>query len=78
MPLLGMVDNIISISECSFKTCRLNAFLKAKTAVKRVQFGPDKCHFMHVGKEHPEFKKYKLLVDGWEMIEVKNKSTEQI
>ena len=51
VPILGMVDDILSISESGYKTCKLNAFLYAKTALKRLQFGPDKCHVLYVGKE---------------------------
>ena len=51
----------------------MNAFLNAKTAVKRLQFEPDKCDVMHVGKDIPLFKKDKLFVDGWEIKEVQNK-----
>ena len=69
VPLLGMVDDILSITESGYKTRRMNLFLNAKTAIKRLQFGPDKCHIMHVGRDIPEFKKDKLFVDGWEMIE---------
>ena len=29
MPILGMVDGILSISESGYKTCKLNAFLNA-------------------------------------------------
>ena len=57
VPVLGMVDNILSISESGYKTCRLNAFLNAKTALKRLQFGPDKCHVLFVGKDVPTHKK---------------------
>ena len=76
--LLGMVDDVLSISDCGYKTRRMNAFLNAKTAVKRLQLGPDKCHVMHVGKNIPEYKKDTLYVDGWEMKEIQNKSTGEV
>ena len=34
VPLLGMVDDILAISESGYKTSRLNAFINAQTAVK--------------------------------------------
>ena len=40
VPILGMIDDILSVSESGYKTCKLNAFLNAKTALKRLQFGP--------------------------------------
>ena len=78
MPLLGMVDDVLSISESGYKTNRINAFINAKTAVKRLQFGPDKCHIMHVGSNIPEYKKPKLFVDGWEMKEIINMNTGKV
>ena len=78
VPLLGMVDDMLSISESGYKTNRLNAFINAKTAVKRLQFGPDKCHIMHVGNNIPGYKKTKLFVDGWEMKEIQDKSTGEV
>ena len=73
-----MVDDMLSISESGYKTNRLNAFINAKTAVKRLQFGPDKCHIMHVGNNIPGYKKTKLFVDGWEMKEIQDKSTGEV
>ena len=72
VPILGMVDNILSISESGYKTCMLNAFLNAKTALKRLQFGQDKCHVLYVGKEIPNHKKIELFVDGWKMHELQD------
>ena len=75
VPLLGMVDDILTISSSGYKTRRLNAFINAKTAVKRLQFGQDKCYVMHVGKEIPQYKKLDLFVDGWKMHEVQHRLT---
>ena len=75
VPLLGMVDDTLLISECGYKTYRMNAFINAKTALKRLQFGPDKCHVMYVGKNIPEHKKMDLYVDGWKVQETKDVET---
>ena len=75
MPLLGMVDDILMISSSGYKTRRLNAFINVKTAVKRLQFGQDKCHVLHVGKKIPEYKKIELFVDGWKYQEVQHHLT---
>ena len=43
-------------------------FFNAKTNVKKLQFGGDKCHKMHVGKKQhlcPD-----LFVDNWELKKV--------
>ena len=78
MPLLGMVDDVFLISESGYKAQRLNGFINAKTAIKKLQFGTQKCQVMHIGKHIPEHKKADLYVDGWIMTEteVKNTNTE--
>ena len=75
VPLLGMVDDIFIISESGHKTSRMNGFINAKTAIKRLQFNPEKCQVMHIGKDIPFHKKPNLVVDGWKMQEVLQIST---
>ena len=44
----------------------MNAFLNQKTNIKKFQFGPDKCHQLHVGKESslcPD-----LFIDHWKLV----------
>ena len=75
IPLLGMVDDIFIISESGHKSQRLNGFINAKTAVKRLQFGAQKCHVMHIGKNIPDHKKMEFYVDNWKMKEVDSTTT---
>ena len=75
VPLLGMVDDILIISESGYKTSRMNGFINAKTAIKRLQFGPTKCHVMHVGKNIHNYKKPDLFIDSWKMHEVQDART---
>ena len=56
IPLLGMVNDILIISESGYKSQRLNGFINAKTAIERLKFGPDKCHILHIGKNIPKHK----------------------
>jgi hypothetical protein len=69
-PPLGMVDDLLCISECGYKTAMLNSFMKFKTNSKKLQFGVDKCKKIHVGKYCEEFKCQTLSVDCWKEIEV--------
>ena len=65
VPPLAMVDDLLAISDCGIESVKTNGFLNAKTNVKKLQFGGDKCHKMHVGKKHhlcPD-----LFVDNWEL-----------
>ena len=50
IPILTMVDDALSISECGYKTNMMNAFTYAKTNMKKLQYGVQKCFKMHVGK----------------------------
>ena len=48
--LLGLVDDMIGISEVGFKAKQMNALINVKTAEKQLQFGVKKCKTMLVGK----------------------------
>ena len=72
LPILTMVDDLISISESGFKTTRMNAFVNAKIASKKLQFGAEKCFVMHVGRNHEEYKNVELFVNGWSVTTVDN------
>ena len=65
IPALGWIDDIITVSESGHKTARLNAFINAHLAIKKLRLGAKKCVTLHVGKYHEEFKHVQLFVDGW-------------
>ena len=62
---LGFVDDVITVSESGFKTARLNSFMNAQFAMKKLRLGPKKCFSMHVGKTHEQFRNVELFFDGW-------------
>ena len=65
IPPLGMVDDVITVSRCGVDSVAMNAYLNQKTNIKKLQFGPDKCHQLHVGKRNlccPE-----LFIDEWKL-----------
>ena len=64
---LGLVDDIIGITEAGYKAQELNAFINVKTAEKSLQFGPTKCKSMLVGKETQSILNEALQVDSWEL-----------
>ena len=74
---LGMVDDIVGISEAGPKASELNAFMNIKTAEKTLQFGPKKCKFMIVGKCESEIKAQSLQVDHWTSKHVVNNTTDK-
>ena len=64
---LGLVDDIIGISNAGIKAQMLNSFLNAKTAEKTLQFGNSKCKYMVVGKDTENMIDNNLKVDEWKI-----------
>ena len=62
IPALGMVDDILTISESGYKTTRMNAFITSKIALKKLQFGPKKCFVLHTSKEHEDIRNRNYLL----------------
>ena len=79
IPPLGMVDDLVCISECGYKTSMMNAFINHKTNIKKLQFGVDKCKKIHIGRTKENHKCQDLYVDGWKIKNVTNveKSNEE-
>ena len=48
VPPLAMVDDVLAVSRCGVEAVEMNAFLNQKTSIKRLQFGPEKCHQLHI------------------------------
>ena len=78
IPALGFVDDIISISESGYKTARMNSFINAQLAMKKLRLGAKKCFVMHVGNEHESYKNDQLLIDGWNVKTVESVLTGEI
>ena len=55
IPPLSMVDDIICVSQCGFKSVMINYYLTCKTSIKKLQFEPGKCKKVHIGKDHEQF-----------------------
>ena len=62
---LGLVDDIVGITEAGFKASQLNSVINVKTAEKTLQFGPKKCEYMIVGKNAEMIVQNNLQVDHW-------------
>ena len=61
-----MVDDVICISECGYKSVMVNEFMQCKANSEKLQFGPSKCKKLHIGKQDMEFKCHALFVEKWE------------
>ena len=75
IPPLSMVDDVLCISECGFKTAMVNSYMQCQTASKKLQFGATKCKKMHIGKQCEEYKCQPLYVDSWKEVEKENVDT---
>ena len=75
IPPLSMVDDVLCVSECGFKTSMMHAFISLKTDSKKLQFGAGKCKRLHVGKVCEEYKCQTLKIDDWKEVEIVNEET---
>ena len=78
IPPLGMVDDLVCISECGHKTAMMNEFINFKTNSKKLQFGGNKCKKLHVGHLDQAYKCQDMLVDRWTEVEIKNDVTGEV
>ena len=76
IPPLGMVDDLICISECGHKTAMMNSYMNFKTRSKKLQFGTEKCKKLHIGKVKNENICQDLFVDKWIELEVEQENGE--
>ena len=65
IPALGWLDDIITVSESGYKTPRMNSFINAQLATKKLRLGAKKCFVMHIGNKHEDYKNIELCIDGW-------------
>ena len=65
-----MVDDVLIVTECGYKSTMANAFINTKSNMKKLQYGTNKCHKMHVGRRKNEDICPDLFVDGWKLKEV--------
>ena len=72
---LGLVDDVVGITEAGYKAQQLNAFFNIKTAEKTLQFGATKCKSMLIGKNTDNVINNQLHVDNWIVSYEENEST---
>ena len=68
IPILGMVDDILTLSECGTKSVIMNSKVNSHIEMKKLTFSDTKCHHIHVGK--PSNSCPNLKVHGVKMSEV--------
>ena len=75
IPPLRMVDDVLCVSECGFKTSMAHSYIAMKTDSKKLQFGAQKCKKLHVGRFCEDFKCQTLKVDTWKEVEFRDEET---
>ena len=60
-----MIDDLAGVSESGLKAKQLNTFVNIKTAEKKLQFGPDKCHTILVDHKAVRCVETDLYIDTW-------------
>ena len=62
---LGLVDDIVGVTEAGYKAQQLNTVINVETAEKTLQFGVAMCKSMLIGKKTDHLINSDLLVDEW-------------
>ena len=76
--ILGLVDDMIGISEVGHKAQIMNTILNYKSAEKALQFGASKCKMMVIGKRKENFRSNPIYVDTWTEEYIENEKTGEI
>ena len=51
IPPLGMVDDILTVTECSVKSVKMNNFVGSKIKCMQLELGENKCAQLHIGSK---------------------------
>ena len=51
IPVLGMIDDLLSVTECGPDSVKVNAYVQSKTDTKKLKLGVNKCFKIHIGKD---------------------------
>ena len=77
--ILGLVDDLIGVTEAGFKTQIMNTILNLKSAEKGLQFGTSKCKTMIIiGKKVDIVRNNTIHVDGWKEDYIENEANGEI
>ena len=73
IPPLAMVDDVACPALCGIESVTVNAYLNAKTNAKKLQYGVEKCHQLHVGQHNANCPD--LHIDSWTLQKVEESKT---
>ena len=72
--MLGLIDDVVGVSEAGYKAQQLNVILNVKTSEIGLQYGTKKCKSMIIGNEENAINS-ELLVDSWKQEYSENNMT---
>ena len=73
--MLGLVDDLIGVTNAGPEAHEMNAILNIKTAEKRLQFSASKCKSMLISKDVTNVPDNNLQVDSWKVRHVTDPAT---
>ena len=77
IPPLGMVDDLLTITNCGHQTVLMNNYVNNKAALKRLQFGTKNSVKLHIGSSCSKVLCPDLFVDSWKVVADKSGKTHQ-
>jgi len=78
IPPLTMLDDILSIVECSYKSNNMIGYLNAQARLNSLMFNTKKCFKIHVGQSKERHKCGDLWLDNWDFKEIDSSQTGQL
>ena len=72
--MLGLIDDVVGVSEAGYKAQQLNVILNVKTSEIGLQYGINKCKSMIIGSDEKTIIS-ELLVDSWKQEYSENNMT---
>ena len=73
VPPLAFVDDVLAMAPCGLKSRMMNTKITSRTKMKKLEFGPSKCHNLHIGDEKKQC--CDLFVQNKKIIESENYET---
>ena len=65
--MLGLVDDIVGVTEAGFRAQQLNVMINVKTSEKGLQFVTKKCKYMIIGNTENGINS-NLMIDSWKQV----------
>ena len=78
IPPLGMIDDLLCVTECGPRSSMMSGFINCKTNSKKLMFGIEKCKKLHVGQTVMDFKCQDLFLDKWTEVAIRGEEAKDI